>query len=78
MAKAKAKEAAAMLSIRRAGDRATGALHTSVGRVTSRGAFDVPADEAQAMIDLGLAVLVGPAAVPDDDDAAGPDAPAAT
>ena len=62
------------LSIKRNSKRKTGALHTSVGRVTSDGAFDVPADEAQQMIDLGLAVLVGKS----DSDAAGPDAPAAT
>ena len=66
------------LSIRRNSDRRTGALHTSAGRVTSLEPFDVPADEAQQMIDLGLAVLVGDAPEPDGDDAAGPDAPAAT
>ena len=72
MATAKKK----MLSIKRKLERETGALHTSVGRVNQE-PVDVPRDEAQGYIDSGMAVLVGSAPdLPDDDDAAGPDAPA--
>ena len=58
------------LSIRRTLDRKTGALHTSVGRVTHDEPCDVPRDEAQRMIDSGVAELVGGAVA---DDSAGPD-----
>ena len=58
------------LLIRRALDRATGALHTSVGKVTHDEPCEVPKDEAQRLVDSGLAELVG-GAVPDE--TAGPD-----
>ena len=58
------------LSIRRALDRATGALHTSVGRVTRDKPVDVPRDEAQRLVDSGLAELVGGDA---ETETAGPD-----
>ena len=64
------------LKIRRKVKRETGALHTSVGRVNQE-PVDVPEDEAQTMIDMGLAELVGKPSKKRDDDTAGPDAPAA-
>ena len=66
------------LKIRRKKKRDTGALHTSVGRVNQE-PVDVPEDEAQTMIDMGLAELVRKPAkkTQADDDTAGPDAPAA-
>ena len=76
MATAKAKKPK-MLSIKRKLERETGALHTSVGRVNQE-PVAVPAEEAQGYIDSGMALLVGEAPEPDDDDAAGPDAPATT
>ena len=51
------------LTIKRKLERVTGSLHTSVGRVNQE-PKEVPAGEAQELIDLGLAVLVGE---PDDD-----------
>ncbi len=63
------------LSIRRSWERATGALHTSVGKVTHDEPCDVPRDEAQRLVDLGLAELVGGDVV---DDSAGPDVQATT
>ena len=58
------------LSIRRALDRATGALHTSVGRVTHAQPCEVPRDEAQRLVDSGAAELVGSDA---ETETAGPD-----
>ncbi len=51
------------LTIKRKRVKVTGSLHTSVGRVNQE-PKEVPAGEAQELIDLGLAVLVGE---PDDD-----------
>jgi len=58
------------LSIRRTLDRKTGALHTSVGKVTHDQPADVPRDEAQRLVDLGVAELVGSDA---ETETAGPD-----